>query len=165
MPNYESLSIYSRPGDSTGVGTLVATLDGTGLNIISPANIMQDSGVVHANPVVNVSLVAATASSFIHTVREGRWRLAGITLYFQTGSTSGAIQVTVDTGTNAPGTGTVQLTGVISLAVAVQQTALNGTLIASPTVAGPGDRFSILISGVMASLANGMANISLERVA
>ncbi len=164
MPTNESYVVSVRPGNSTGVGTTVVTADINGVNVASPARVMQDNFIIHDKVMLSVPLVAATVSAFQHVVREGRWRLAGISVYFQTGSTSGTLQVTVDTGTTAPGAGTVQLTSTISLAAASQQLPLNGSRIASPTVAGPGDRFSILIAGTMTSLANGLANISLERV-
>jgi hypothetical protein len=97
-------------------------------------------------------------------VCDGLWQVASVCVYFQTGSTSGTLQVTRDTGTNAPGAGTVQLTGTISLAAASQQLVLNGTVIASPTTFGPGDRLGILIAGTMTSLAGGVGVISMRRI-
>jgi hypothetical protein len=162
----ESLQVQTRPGDSTGVGTTVATIDTTGMKATSPVKLMQDTNVVHDKLGIPVVLVAATVSSLVFgPINEGRWQVSGVSEYHQTGSSSGTLNVTVDTGTNAPGAGTAQLSATISLAAATQQVSQNGTLIATPTVAGPGDRISILIAGTMTSLANGMGTIWLRRVA
>ena len=161
----ESLTVQSRPGDATGVGTAVAQIDSTGMKAVSPTKMMQDSRVLHDQIGIPMVLVAATVSSLAFgPIREGRWRVAGVTEYHQTGSTSGTLNVSVDTGTNAPGAGTAQLSATISLAAATQQVSQNGTLIATPTVAGPGDRISIVIAGTMTSLAQGMCTIWLERI-
>jgi hypothetical protein len=162
----ESLQVQTRPGDSTGLGTTVATIDTTGMKATSPVKLMQDSNVMHDKMPVPVILVAATVSSVVFgPINEGRWQVSGVTEYHQTGSTSGTLTVTVDTGTTAPGAGTAQLTGTISLAAATQQVVQNGTLIATPTVAGPGDRIGILIAGTMTSLAGGGVTIWMKRVA
>ncbi len=108
--------------------------------------------------------IAATVTRIVFIPREGVWVLESITEYHQTGSTSGTLTVTVETGTTAPGSGTAQLTAVISLAAATQQILQNGTLIASPTEIGPGNRASMLIAGTMTSLANGGAVISFRRI-
>lgn len=164
----ESLQVQTRPGitgNAGSVGNTVFTADLNGVKATSPYKLMQDANLIHDKVQIPTVLVAATVSSFVFLVREGRWQLDGVTVYFQTGSTSGTLNVSVDTGTNAPGAGTAQLSSTISLAAAAQQTQLNGTLITTPTVAGPGDRFSVVIAGTMTSLANGMANISIKRVA
>ena len=161
----ESLQVQTRPGDNTGQGTTIATIDSTGMKATSPVKVMQDSNVVHDKMAIPVVLVAATVTSLAFgPFNEGRWQVSGVSVYFQTGSTSGTLNVSVDTGTNAPGAGTAQLSSTISLAAASQQLSLNGTLIASPTVAGPGDRISIVIAGTMTSLANGMGTIWLKRI-
>lgn len=164
MSLQESVLVLNRPGTSTGVGTTVFQADVNGVQAVSPTKLKQDNNIVHDKVMLLVPLVAATVSAFQFIVREGRWQLQGVTEYHQTGSTSGTLNVTVDATTTAPGAGTAQLSATISLAAATQQLSQNGTLIATPTVAGPGDRFSILIAGTMTSLANGLANISIVRV-
>ena len=161
---FESLEIRSRPGNNTGLGTLVAQIDKDGVQAHSPTKLMTDSNIMHDKMLFNLDLVAATISRVFFIVREGRWRVSSVTEYHQTGSTSGTLTVTVDAGTNAPGAGTAQLSATLSLAAATQQVIQNGALITTPTVAGPGNRFAILIAGTMTSLAGGAVTVALERV-
>lgn len=112
-----------------------------------------------------LSIAAATVSAFLFMCPPGqRWVLHDVLEYHQTGSTSGTMNLTVDTGTTAPGAGTAQLSATISLAAATQQVVQQGSLIATPTVMGPGSRLSILIAGTMTSLANGIVVYRLKRV-
>ena len=74
----------------------------------------------------------------------------------------GTLQVTVETGTAAPGTGTSQLTGTLNLSSTVN-TALAGTLIGSPTTIAAGDRISLHLGGTLTNLL-GSCTIGLKRV-
>jgi hypothetical protein len=162
MALYNSLLIQAQPGPT---GTSVVTIDARGAVVVSPARHLQDGNVLHDKVMVPVFLGATSTSYFAFgPITEGRWQLDKVSEYHQTGSTSGTMSVTVDTGTQAPGAGTAQLTATLSLAAATQQIVQNGAVIASPTVAGPGDRFSILIAGTMTNLASCTALVSIKRI-
>ena len=164
MPFVESMTFVSRPGDNTGVGTQVATIDSNGVTVTSPAVLKQDSSIVQRYRRHVILVGSGAATQLVDLIRVGRWRLAGVIAYAQTGGTSPTFTITVESGTTAPGSGTAQLTAVISLAAAVATVPQNGTLITTPTVAGPGDRFSLLVAGTIGSLANGIVEIDLERI-
>ena len=165
---YESVVIDHRPGDNTGVGVVDITLDRNGVVVNTPARIKQGSSIIYEKEVLSMLLDLTVASSIfsqvLWIVPEGRWQLAGVRTYVQTGSTSGTFNVEVATGSTGLGSGTAQLTGTVSLAAAVQQVTQIGTLIASPTVMGPGDRLNALIAGTLTSLAGGMAQVELVRI-
>jgi hypothetical protein len=86
--------------------------------------------------------------------------LKAVSTIFATASSSGTLTVEKLTGTTAPGSGTVLLTGTLALS-GTANTVANGTLIA--TVASLtlaiGDRIGIVIAGTMTSLVGGQATI------
>lgn len=159
-----SLSVYNAPGNNTGVGQLVVSADGNGLEVSSPGVLTVNDNIVPEFLEVTTALVATTVTSSIWMVTSGRWQVQSVTVYFQTGSTSGTFNLSADSGTQAPGAGTAILSSNISLAAAAQQTVLNGTLASPNPVLGPGDRLAIEIGGTMTSLANGLATVRLKKV-
>lgn len=88
------------------------------------------------------------------------WQVAAVSASFATASSSGTLDLQVDTGTTAPGSGTTQLTGTLSLA-GTANTAVNGTIIASPTTIAAGNRLTFKTGGTLTSLANCNATIAL----
>ena len=79
MPAYESFQIITRPGDSTGVGTTIATFDATGLRMSSPAKLILDNNFVHDKIGIPMVLVATTVSSLAFgPINEGRWQVAAV---------------------------------------------------------------------------------------
>lgn len=164
MSSLQTLTIYNAPGDNTGVGDAVVQLDGDGIAVTAPGVLTVDGNVVPEYVEVPVTLIATTATASVWMVTSGRWQVASITEYHQTGSTSGTLNLSADTGTQAPGAGTAILSANISLAAATQQTVQNGTLASPNPVLGPGDRLAIEIGGTMTSLANGLAVIRLKKV-
>ncbi len=75
---------------------------------------------------------------------------------------SGTLQVSVETGTGAPGTGADQLTGTIDLSGTVN-TVQTGTVSGSPTTIAAGDRVSVDVGGTLTNLL-GACTIGLKRV-
>lgn len=161
----ESILIQQRSDAATGVGVETARMDDTGVKATSPAKLRQDGNIVHDKESYPLEILAATTTKAVFgPVREGVWVLDSVSTYFQTGSTSGTMTLTVETGTTAPGSGTAQLTAPMSLAAAAQQTIVNGTLITSPTEMPPGARLSLVIAGTMTNLANCIATYTLRRI-
>lgn len=135
------------------VQTGSATAGGTG--ILIPAFEYASSGVL-----------TATSTSFtlyVNTTLGGTYKIAGASAVFGTASASGTLQVEVATGTQAVGSGTVQLTGTVSLA-GTANTVVNGTVIASPTTITAGSRINVILAGTMTSLANGAVTVILQRI-
>ena len=159
-----SLEVIAQ--NDTPAGLDICTIDVNGLAMADGLHLKQGTGIY--NELTELPFMALTAttavSQFIWVIREGLWVFDSVTLYFQTGSTSGSLQVTHDTSTNAPGAGTVQLTGVISLAAAAQQTVLTGTRIASPTTYSPGDRVGLLFAGTVTNLVSLVGSVGMKRI-
>lgn len=109
------------------------------------------------------SPVTTSAGSFTLAVLDGAYQVSRVAATFSTASTSGTITVTVDTGTAAPGAGTAQLTGTISLA-GTANTVVAGTLIASPTTTAAGNRIAWTTAGTLTNLVGCVVSVTLKRV-
>lgn len=136
------------------------------LNLTGNAIQAEDAGVlIPAYEIIDVPLTASSATQTVRVLPAlgGNYQVAGVSSCFSTASSSGTVQVEVATGTQAPGSGTNQLTGTLALS-GTANTVSNGTVIASPTTIAPGNRVNIIIGGTMTSLANGMVEIVLKRV-
>jgi hypothetical protein len=107
--------------------------------------------------------VTTTAGSTTLAVLDGAYQVANVAVTFSTASTSGTLTVTVDTGTNAPGAGTAQLTGTVSLA-GTANTVVNGTLIAAPTTTAAGNRIAFTTAGTLTNLVGCVVTVTLKRV-
>lgn len=104
--------------------------------------------------------LSATDATKVVVVCTRAMRFKAISAAFTTASTSGTLQVEKLTGTTAPGSGTVLLTGTMSLA-GTANTVVSGTpitTVASITCAA-GDRVGIVIAGTMTGLAGGIGTI------
>lgn len=75
---------------------------------------------------------------------------------------NGTFQVTVDSGSTAPGSGTSQLSSAINLS-STTNTAHTGTLIGSPTTINAGDRVTAKLGGTLTSLL-GTCTIYMKRI-
>lgn len=113
---------------------------------------------------VTVHLTATDASRNVW-IAPRACRLKSVSEVHSTASSSGTLQVEKCTSTTAPGSGTVLLTGTMSLA-GTANTVVNGTLIsteASLTFAA-GDRLTIKIAGTMTNIVGGVVTITLVPV-
>jgi hypothetical protein len=113
--------------------------------------------------VITVPLTATDATRTIFIANRAM-RLKAVSRIFSTASTSGAVTVSKDTGTTAPGGGTALLTGTLALS-GTANTVVNGTLISTTATLqlAAGDRIAIVISGTMTNLVGGILTLSLER--
>lgn len=107
--------------------------------------------------------VTTTAGSTTLAVVDGAYQISRVATVFSTASTSGTLTVTVDTGTAAPGAGTAQLTGTISLA-GTANTVVSGTLIATPTSTAAGNRIAFTTAGTLTNLVGCVVSVTLKRV-
>lgn len=110
-----------------------------------------------------LTATTATFTAFVNDNVSGTFKVAGVTTSFSTASTSGTVQVEVATGTQAPASGTNQLTGALALS-GTANTATNGVLVAAPTTIAAGNRINVIIAGTMTNLVNGIVTISLQRI-
>lgn len=134
-------------------------------------------GAVTANSVLlpsyefiadNQNQVVAASYAVSHTIFvndnvSGTYKIVGLTATFGTASSSGTLQVEVATGTQAIASGTVNLTGTVSLAGSAN-TPVNGTVIASPTTIVAGARVNLIFAGTVTSLANASVTVVLQRL-
>jgi hypothetical protein len=110
--------------------------------------------------VVPISATDASRSVYIAT---SPMRFNAVSYSHTVGSTSGTLQIEKLTGTTAPGSGTVLLTGTIDMSAATAaNTVVNGVLIATlaSLLLATGDRLGIKIGGTLTSLAGAIASIS-----
>lgn len=122
----------------------VITSDNTGLFDVQ-------NRYFHAPVQISALLTASSVSTYIWTCTEGEWQLERVRVATSTASTSGTLDARHCTATTAPGSGTTQLTGTVSLSVAGPVQA-SGVLIASPTIFVPGDSLAAVFGGTMTSL-------------
>lgn len=162
----ESLEVQARPGTSGiagAVGTVIFTVDSTGIKATSPAKFMQDGFIISSPPIISSELLASSVDKHLFTVTEGRWQVTYATeIHTVVGGAGAQVDVKVSTDTQAPASGTTQLDSVFDLTTTVN-TVVNKALIASPTVLGPGDRVSLDFGGTLTGLV-GVINIGLGRV-
>lgn len=114
--------------------------------------------------VLGLGASSASQTAFICDSLSGSYVVAGVVADFGTASSSGTLQVEVAGAGVAQGSGTNQLTGTMSLS-GTTNTAVNGTVIASPTTITAGSRVNIILAGTLTSLANCAVSIVLQRVA
>lgn len=107
---------------------------------------------------------AASHTIFVADTVSGTYQIAAVEVVFGTASTSGTLQIEVATSTQAVGSGTNQLTGTVSLS-GTANTAVAGTIIASPAQITSGSRVNLIFGGTVTNLANCVVNIVLQRVA
>mgnify|MGYP006876735428 CR=1 FL=1 len=111
-------------------------------------------------PLLSVTLLPLTDQTVF--VADASYQLTAARCVYSGVTLSGSLQVTVDTGTGAPGSGTAQLSSAISLSGSAN-TVQNGTLIASPTTIVAGNKVSIDVGGTLAGLL-GTCTLTLKRV-
>lgn len=111
---------------------------------------------------LTADLLAATVSHTIF-IADDSYQIVGVQAVFNVQGGSGAtVTVEVCTGTQAPGAGTAQLTGAISLQ-GTANTVAAGTLIASPTTIASGNRVGIVMAGTLTGLV-GNITVAIKRV-
>lgn len=110
------------------------------------------------------SAYAVSTSIFVCDQVDGTYQVAAVEVVFGTTSSSGTLQVEVATGTQAIASGTNQLTGTVSLA-GTANTAVAGTVIATPTAITAGSRVNLIFAGTVTGLANCVINVVLQRIA
>lgn len=112
-------------------------------------------------------LTATSASQPIFTAPNTNetFQVVAASVRFGTaGGAAAAITVEVAPAGTAVGSGTAQLSSTLSL-TGTANTAVNGTLIASPTPITAGASVNLVLSGTLTGLANGMLTVVLQRTA
>lgn len=129
---------------------------------------VEDAGVLiipyEFSIATGVTTTAGSSTIFLMPNLNETWQVAGASVTFSTTSSSGTITVNVDSGTNAPGAGTAQLTGTMSLS-GTANTPVNGTVISSPTNITAGSRISYTTAGTLTGLAGCVLTVLLKRTA
>ncbi len=151
---------------STGTGTISLNGDTTIASgktlVVATADKLTIGGkIVPQSLFVTVPLTAAILTQPVF-IADTSYQVTGTKCVPSLASISGTLQVTVDTGTDAAGAGTSQLTGTVSLAGTVN-TVVSGTLVGSPTTTSAGDRISASFGGTLTGLL-GTCTIYLKRV-
>lgn len=145
-------------GDDLLVNNIITTVAGQGGS--------STSGTIIAKFEANAYILTATSATFTAFVNDnlsGTFKVAAVSTVFSTASTSGTVQVEVATGTQAPGSGTNQLSSALALS-GTANTPANGTIVAAPTTITAGSRVNVVIAGTMTNLVNGVVTIALQRI-
>lgn len=151
---------------STGTGAVslagdTTVLSGKTLTIASADALTVGGTIVPQEIIIPISLSSALVDQTIF-VANANYKLSSVKcIYAVAALTSGVLQLKVETGTQAPGSGTSQLTGNINLS-STAHTVLTGTLIGSPTTLVSGDRISIDVGGTLTGLL-GSCSVGIKR--
>lgn len=174
---YNGTAWVPIPGNQATTWTGLQTFGG-GVSVPTGQTVaVADAGAFRANgvmvPIYELiqdlqNQVAAASYAVSHSILvadslSGTYKVAAVTASFGTASTSGTLQVEVATGTQAIGAGVNQLTGTVSLA-GTANTAVNGTVIGSPTTIAAGNRVNLIFGGTVTSLANCVVTVALQRL-
>ncbi len=161
-------SAWAEVGTAPAGSVTIAT--GKTFNTTDPAALREGGIIIPRYELIQdvQNQVAAASYAVSHSIFvcdsvSGTYQVAGVTVNFGTASTSGTLQVEVATGTQAPGSGTNQLTGTISLS-GTANTPVNGTLIGSPTTIAAGNRVNLIFAGTVTGLANTVVTVALQRL-
>lgn len=156
-----------------GVAEMARGLNAAGTGTISLIGLnSSDEVVVGPNAVVlptaehfTANLDAATAVSRSIYIAAVALQVANVNIVFGTASASGTFTIEKLTGTQAPGGGTVMLTGTISTA-GTANTVLPGTLVATLATLqlAAGNRIGAVFSGTETGLVGLNISITLQRI-
>lgn len=153
----------STVGDYALMGVAVAaaaTGDSTVPTMIEPY-------VPQAHFVQQTITLTATDASRSAAIVSRKMKLIGVNYVHATGSTSGTLQIEKCTGTTAPGSGTVLLTGTIDMsATTVANTVTAGTLIATAATLtfAAGDRVTVKLAGTLTNLVGAIVTLQFQYV-
>lgn len=151
--------------DSGGATTADVTLDSSGITMTSATQIVHNSKILHDELAIPFYYDANSVDRQIFVASEGRWQLSkAYVLPRVAGNDGGAVtlDIKVASGITAPASGTTQLSSTFNLK-GTADTLITGTLIASPTVIGPGDAVGLDFTGTLTS-AVGLVMIYLKRI-
>lgn len=141
-------------------GEFITGVNAAGTGVVNLIGVNAANQVVAGNGNVlptaehfDINFQAATAVSQSIYIAQTTLQLANISIVFGTASASGTFTVEHLTGTQAPGGGTVMLTGTLSTAGAAN-TVLPGTLVATVATLqlAVGDRLGVVFGGVQTGL-------------
>lgn len=121
------------------------------LQVMEPVTFIAQAAANAINSTIFIAPPAPSAASGFPPL--GGYQLVGLSAVWSTASTSGTVTVEKATGTQAPGSGTVLLTGTINTATAAN-TVANGTVITNinTRTLAPGDRLNLVFSGTETNL-------------
>jgi hypothetical protein len=163
----ESFKAQSRPGDNTGVGTVLWEVSGSlGNKTYGPQRIWQDSRSICERVFRQLPATTAPAAGAypLFVVREGIWVVDYVHIFQQTNGTSITFDVLWAPSGTAGGSGTTQLTGTISGGSAGNNNKIVlGTLITTPTQAGPGNVLHVNVGGTVTGFI-GFVEVAIGRV-
>lgn len=153
----ESLQIQTRPGDNTGVGTIIATLDENGFVLNSAYPFKSGNAVINPYHNVEIQVLAATVDHHIFIPQTGVWvvdRVASIRRVV--GSDGSAVTADIMAGASgtAPASATTQLATAdsINLKSPAADVIANHALATTPTEVGPGSSFSLNVAGTLTAV-------------
>lgn len=152
---------------STGTGAIslngtTTVASGKTLAVTTADNLTVGGIIVPQYVTIAVPIGLALADQTVF-VADSTYKLTAVRCVYSVKALSnGTLQVTVDTGTGAPGSGTAQLSSTLDLSETVNSV-ISGTLISSPTSISAGDRIGFDFSGTLTNLL-GTCTLTLKRV-
>lgn len=156
-----TLSVQTTNGGAITLGGTTTIATGKTLAITDADKLTVGGNIIPQTIAIPVPLTAAVLTTPVF-IADTTYQVTGTKCIPSILSISGTLNVTVDTGTQAAGAGTSQLTGTVNLAGTVN-TVVSGTVIGSPTTINAGDRVSAAFGGTLTGLL-GNCTIYLKRV-
>lgn len=132
---------------------------GTKFGVTDPDALLVAGTIVPTTFSVPINISAITTSSIF--IADNTYKIAGVKCVASVPKNV-TLQISIDTGIQAPGAGTNQLTSSIDLS-GTANIVVSGTLIASPTTLHSGDRISAVISGNTTNIV-GICTVGIKRM-
>lgn len=152
-------------GSATGiaVGTDATISANKTFSVATADKLLVGGNIIPQTVTIPVPLGLSLITSQIIFVSDNTYKISGVQCAYSVRAlVGGTLQVTVDTGTTAPGGGTNQLSSTINLSGTLNSV-LSGSLIGNPTTINPGDRLGISFGGTLTGLL-GNCTVTLKRV-
>jgi hypothetical protein len=132
------------------------------MSLFSNETLGPSGGVIQTLEPLGLALTAASATQIFFICPDlQRWEFKEMQTVFGTASSSGTVQVELDKGTTAVGSGT-NLTGAVALSGTANTVVV--TPATSSIVLNPGDRIALKFAGTMTGLADGFVQLTMLRV-
>ncbi|MEX0616430.1 MAG: hypothetical protein WD231_01290 [Candidatus Woykebacteria bacterium] len=154
-------TFYTGTGAITLAGNTTIS-SGKTLSVTTADNLTVGGSIVPQTLFVSVNLLSSLLDNTVF-IADANYSLTSVKcVYSVKALLLGTLQLTVDTGTQSPGSGTSQLTSNINLSGTIN-TVVSGTLISSPTTIAAGDRVSVDLGGTLTGLF-GSCTIGVKRI-
>jgi hypothetical protein len=156
------INIGTNNANSITLGAAATVSANKTFTVTSADSLLVGGNIIPQTVTIAVPLLASILDQNVF-IADNTYQLTAVRCVYSVAALlSGTLQVTIETGTSAPGSGTSQLTSAINLSTTVN-TVYSGTIIGSPTTISAGNKVSINVGGTLTGLL-GTCTLTLKRV-